>query len=136
MYIHNNKSPVFLKNDPFDPDGQDWVYVCYGGYLKDGEVVEKWLRDDETIIAHALADIVGGSMITDSQYLGTVVSDEGVTHYEVYAAKIQANLSNYNTDAGRYEVLWTHRVSTSTSGAVNLGRTDIDHSGYTAVRSL
>lgn len=136
MYIHNNKSPVFLKNDPFDPDGQDWVYVCYGGYLKDGEVVEKWLRTDESIIAHTLAAITGGSMVTDSTYLGTVITDEGVTCYEVYAVKIQADLSNYNTETERYEVLWTHRVSTSTSGAVDLGRTDIDHSGYAVVRSL
>lgn len=104
-YIHDKKSPIVLKNDPIDPDDKDWVYFSYGD----------WLRDGETITEHS-AVCEGGTILTDSTYLGTMTDSEGVEHYEVYGVKFQpAALAK--------KVLVTHRKTTMTTGSVDLGRT-------------
>ncbi len=117
-YTHDGKKPVFAKNDPIDEDGKDWRFFHY----------DDWLLPGETIIAHS-ASIVGGSIVIDSTYLGTMVDDEGNSHDQTYGVK-------YSVTAGARFVTLTHRVSTSTTGAVDLGRTDIDRSVVIPVTTL
>lgn len=119
MYIHGGKTPVTLKNDPADPDGSDWVFFCYGGYLDNGAIVKRWLRSDETITANT-ALISGGNVVTDSTYVGTLI-EGGVEMYEVYGVQFEF------LPESRIVVV-THRVSTATSGAVNLARLKMDRS--------
>jgi hypothetical protein len=117
-YTHTNAKPVTLKNDPVDPDSTDWIYFSYGN----------WLTAGETISAHS-ATASGGTIVTDSTYLGTMADSDGVSHDDVYGVK-------FSVASGATQVTITHRVSTTTSGAVDLGRTDIDHSALMAVKSL
>lgn len=120
-YVHRNKSPVALKNDYADPDDIDWIYFVYGGYLSNGVIVDKWLRDGETIISHS-ALVTGGAIETDSTYLGTLTDSNGVECYEVYGVQ-------YSVNSGVGSIKITHRKSTTTTGDVDLGRLNIDHSG-------
>ena len=117
-YVHDSKKPVVLKNDPADEDGTDWVYFSY----------QNWLRADETISDHE-AFVTGGTLATDSTYLGTVQDTEGVAFAEVYGVQ-------FTVDAGATAVTITHRVSTTTGGAVDLGRLDMDMSATIPVRAL
>lgn len=117
-YVHNKKSPVILKNDPIDADGTDWIYFSYG----------TWLREGETITTHhALCE--GGSIVTDSTYLGTMTDSTGVVFDDVYGVQ-------FSVMSGATAVTVTHRKSTETSGSVNLGRLNIDHSAVLIVRAL
>lgn len=118
MYTHTKKSPVVLKNDPIDPDGTDWIYFSYGD----------WLRAGETVTAHS-AEVNGGSIVTDSTYLGDMTDSEGTALTEVYGVK-------FSVAAGATQVIVTHRKSTTTTGAVDLGRLNIDHSALISVKSL
>lgn len=118
-YIHTNKMPVVLKNDPVDPDTLgEWVYFSYGS----------WLRDGETIVSHSGA-VIGGEIVTDSTYLGTVTDIEGTVFEEVYGVQFKV------TD-GAKQVTVTHRKTTSTTGSVNLSRISIDHSVVMSVKNL
>lgn len=117
-YTHDNKKPVVLKNDPVDPDGTDWVYFSYGD----------WLRSGETITAHS-GIVTGGTLITDSTYLGTRVDSEGASFDEVYGVQ-------FSVDADATQVTVTHRKSTTTTGSVDLGRLNIDHSAVLQVKTL
>lgn len=117
-YVHNNKSPVVLKNDPVDPESTDWMYFSYGD----------WLRSGETIIDHT-GIVTGGTVATDSTYLGTMTDNEGAAFTQVYGVQ-------FTVDSGATVVTVTHRVSTETSGVVNLGRLNIDHSATLAVKTL
>ena len=117
-YTHDGKKPVNSKNDPIDPDGTDWQFFHY----------DDWLRTGETIIAHT-ASIVGGTIVTDSTYLGTMVDDTGTSYDQTYGVE-------YSVTEGATSVTLTHRVSTSTTGAVDLGRTDIDRSVVIPVKEL
>ena len=117
-YTHDNKKPAILRNDPVDPDGTDWVYFSYGN----------WLRDNETISTHE-GIVTGGTVETDSTYLGTLKDSHDVEFAEVYGVQ-------FSVDAGVTSVTITHRVSTITSGAVDLGRLDIDHSAIISVKAL
>ena len=118
MYTHTKKSPVVLKNDPIDPDGTDWIYFSYGD----------WLRVGETITSHS-AIVTGGSVVTDSTYLGDMTDSEGTALTEVYGVQ-------FSVTAGSTQVTVTHRKSTTTTGAVDLGRLNIDVSAVINVRSL
>lgn len=117
-YTHTNAKQVTLKNDPVDPDSTDWVYFSYG----------TWLISGETITAHS-ATASGGTIVGNSTYLGTMVDSDGVSHDDVYGVK-------FSVASGAKQVTITHRVTTTTTGAVNLGRTAIDHSAVMVVMSL
>jgi len=116
-YTHNKKSPVVLKNDPVDPNDEDWIYFSYGD----------WLREGETITTHS-ALCEGGEILTDSVYLGTMTDSEGVEFTEVYGTRFKAT-------EGSTSVMVTHRKTTVTSGPVDLGRTS-DHSAVMSVKTL
>ena len=107
-----------MKSDPVDPNATDWVYFTY----------ENWLRDGESINTHsALAE--GGTIVTDSTYIGTMVDKDGVTHNEVYGVQFSVN-------TGADQVTITHRKSTETTGIVNQARLNIDHSAIIPVTDL
>jgi hypothetical protein len=116
-YTHDGKKPVNSKNDPINPGAIEWEYFHY----------DNWLRPGETIIAHT-ASIVGGIIVTDSTYLGTMVDDTGTSYDQTYGVE-------YSATEGATSVTLTHRISTSTTGAVDLGRTDIDRSVIVPVRN-
>ncbi len=117
-YIHDGRKPVNSKNDPIGPDGTDWVFFHY----------DDWLRDGETITSHE-GLITGGTIVTDSTYLGTMTADDGIEYLQTYGIEISVT-------EGATSVTLTHRVSTTTVGAVDLGRTDIDRSVIIPVRTL
>jgi hypothetical protein len=117
-YTHSKKAPVVLSNDPIDPDGTDWVYFSYGN----------WLRDGETITSHS-ALISGGTIVTASTYLGDMTDSEGTAFTQVYGVE-------FSVTAGATQVTITHRKSTTTTGTVDLGRTNIDHSAVLKVKTL
>ena len=117
-YTHDGKKPVTSKNDPIDQDGTDWEFFHY----------DDWLRAGESIISHS-AIIDGGTIVTNSTYLGTMVDDAGVSHAQTYGVE-------YKATTGATTVTLTHRVSTTTTGAVDLGRTDIDHTVIIPVKTL
>lgn len=118
MYTHYKKSPVVLKNDPIDPDGTDWVYFSYG----------EWLRSGETISSHS-ALCEGGTIVTDSTYLGDMTDSEGTALTEVYGVQ-------FSVSVDVAQVIVTHRKSTTTTGPVDLGRLNIDHSALISVKTL
>jgi hypothetical protein len=140
-YIHNNKAPVVLKKDPIDENGSDWVYFNYGSCLKDSVQDEEhtvWLRAGETITSHE-AITEGGVIVTDSTYLGSMTDGDGLVYGEVYAVKFSVAEEIFTTNINGVDtrtVTITHRKSTTTSGAVDLGRTSIDHSIIIPVVSL
>lgn len=117
-YSHSKRSVVVLNNDPVDPDGTDWIYFSYGD----------WLRDGETISSHS-ALCEGGAIETDSTYLGDMTDSEGTVFTEVYGVQ-------FSVTPGVTEVTVTHRKSTTTTGAVDLGRLNIDHSAMMSVETL
>lgn len=117
-YTHDGKKQVTLRNDPIDSNSTDWFFFVY----------EDWLRSGETIVEHS-AVVEGGTIETDSVYLGTLVDDEGVSHDEVYGVQV-------SVEEAATRVIITHRVTTETSGAVDLGRVDIDHSVVVPVLAL
>lgn len=117
-YTHTGARAVELRNDPVDADGTDWVYFAY----------DNWLRADETITAHEAA-ITGGTVVTGSTYLGSMTDEDGNTYSETYGVQ-------FSVAEGASSVTVTHRVTTETSGAIDLGRVDIDHSVLMRVRAL
>lgn len=117
-YTHDGKRQVIAKNDPVDPDGIDWAFFIY----------DDWLRADETITAHS-AIIQGGVIETVSTFLGNVVDPDGTVYTQGYGVEFSA-------EEGVSQVIITHRVSTTVTGAVDLGRTDIDHSVIIPVKNL
>lgn len=108
-YTHNGRQAVELYKDPIDLDATDWVFFIY----------EDWLRDNETIVYHS-ASVTGGSIVTDSVYIGAMTDQDGTAHTGVYGVQI-------NVSGGFDEVRVTHRVSTSTTDNTDLGRLNIDH---------
>lgn len=121
-YVHNGREPVILVQNPIDADGTDWIYFVYGS--PPGRC---WLRTGETILAGHTALITGGTIVTQSTYIGTVTGQDGVTYYEVYGVQ-------FSVSAGAQNVAITHRVSTTLiNGAVDLGRLNIDHTGIVEV---
>lgn len=117
-YTHDNRKPITLRNDPIDPDGSDWLFFSYGD----------WLRTGESITDHA-AYITDGTISTDSIYVGTMTDSEGAVFNDVYGVQFSA-------EPLATSVTVTHRVSTETTGDLDLGRLDIDHSAIIKVTDL
>lgn len=117
-YTHNKIARVVLEHDPVDPDSTDWVYFSYGD----------WLRAGETIASHS-ALCEGGTIVTDSTYLGDMADSNGVVFTGVYGVQ-------FSVAPSATKVIVTHRKSTATSGSVNLSRLNIDHSAQIPVKSL
>lgn len=117
-YSHKGRQPVTLIFDPIDPDGTDWFFFCY----------EDWLRTNETISDHE-AIVEGGTVVTDSTSLGTVVDEDGVLHNEVYGVQV-------SVDENSTSLTITHRITTTTTGETDLSRINIDHSIVVPVKTL
>jgi hypothetical protein len=117
-YTHNKRSVITFSRDPLDPDSTDWFYFSY----------QDWLRADETITEHS-ALIENGTIITDSVFVDAVTDSEGDSYTDCYAVEI-------SPASGATSVTLTHRVTTTTSGVIDLGRTAIDHSMIIPVKHL
>ena len=117
-YTHNNRAPIVLTADPVDPNSTDWIYFTY----------QNWLRSGESITTHS-ASIVGGTMVTASTPLGTVDDADGVSYTNVFGVQ-------FSVSAGSTEVKISHRVTTTTTGAIDLGRKSMDHTVIIPVRHL
>lgn len=117
-YTHTNRKIVTFGRDPLDPDSTDWFYFSY----------QDWKRPDETFVANS-ALIEGGTIDTDSVLVGTVTDSEGVSYTDTFAVQITPSSSVAS-------VTLTHRVSTTTGGTPDLGRTNIDHSINIPVKHL
>lgn len=116
-YTHAGKKPVVLKNDPIDADSTDWVYFVY----------DDWLTTGEAITSH-FATITGGTIETASTSVGPITLD-GTEYQTAYAVEIKPS-------SGSAQVSVTHRVTTTKAGAVDLGRTNIDHTAVLNVVTL
>lgn len=117
-YTHNGGRPVTLQSDPIDPDSTEWVYFVY----------DQWLRAGETITAHS-ALVEGGTLVTDSVYLGALSDVDGTAYSTVYGVQV-------TPDAGATQVQVTHRVTTTTSDTPPLSRVNVDRTAILLVRSL
>jgi len=116
-YTHNNRKVVTLTNDPIDPDSTDWVYFSY----------QDWLRAYETITTHD-ASIVGGTIVTDSTDVGSVVDSLGDTYTNCYGVE-------FSVATGATKVTITHRVTSTITSTPDLGRTNIDHTAVIPVKA-
>ena len=117
-YIHNRRTPVIMAADPIDPNSTDWIFFSY----------QNWLRTDESISAHA-ATIKGGTIVTASTLLGSMTDSDGTAFTNVYGVK-------FSVTEGAKRVVIHHRITTTTTGAVDLGRTNIDTTAIIPVVSL
>lgn len=121
-YIHTGERPVVFRSDPVDPDCTDEVFF----------VLDNWLRPDllETLTEGShTATATGATIVTQPRSVGPMVDSEGKTYKQVYAVR-------FTVTAGATEVTITYRKSTTTTGLVNLGRTNHDHTIRIPVRSL
>ncbi len=117
-YTHTNKAKITCTNDPIDADATEWVFFSY----------QNWLRANETITAHA-ATIVGGTIVTASTLIGTVVDSLGVSYTHSYGVE-------FSVTAGATQVEITHRITSTVTGTPDLGRTNIDHTAILKVKTL
>ena len=117
-YIHDAKRPVTLRSHPIDPNSTDWVVFSYGTDL----------LSTESITAHS-ALIDGGTIVTDSVYLGDMTDEEGNEHTECYGVQ-------FSVTEGSSSVSVTHRTSRSIAGAPVLSRLAIDRTAVIPVKSL
>jgi hypothetical protein len=117
-YRHNNRDVVICYSDPIDPDSTDWVFFSY----------QNWKRPFETITENK-ALITGGTVVTDSVFIGDVVDSLGNIYTDTYGVE-------FSVTAGATQVAITHRVDSSVSGSPNLGRTHIDHTAIIQVKPL
>jgi hypothetical protein len=117
-YVHTNKAPITLAADPVDPDGTDWIFFSY----------QDWLRANETITAHT-ALISGGTIVTQSTLIGTVVDTLGVSYTNSYGVQ-------FSVTAGATQVEITHRKTSTVTGSPDIGRTNIDHTAILKVKTL
>lgn len=117
-YKHSGAAPVIISKHPLDPDSTDWIYFVY----------EDWLRTDETITASS-AVVTGAEMVSDSTLIGDAEDEDGVTHSNVYGVQVKPS-------ADSFEVTIAHRVSTETSGPIDLGRLDMDRTVTISVETL
>ena len=117
-YRHNNRDVVICHSDPIDPDSTDWVFFSY----------QNWLRPFEAITEHK-ALITGGTIVTDSVFIGDVVDSLGNTYTNTYGVE-------FSVTTGATQVAITHRVDSTVSGSIDLGRTHIDHTTIIQVSSL
>ena len=117
-YTHDGKNPVVLIDDPMSVGSTDWVFFVLGGFL----------RANETVSAHA-ATATGGTLVTDSTYLGSVTDPCGNTYLEVYGVEVEAPVSPTT-------IVVVFTFSTTVSGLVDFGRTDISRTVRIPVRTL
>lgn len=117
-YIHDGKGPVVLADDPMSVGSADWVLFVLGGFL----------RENETVSAHS-ATVTGGDLVTASTYLGSVTDPCGNTYSEVYGVKVEAPVSPTT-------IVVVFTFSTTVSGLVDFGRTDISRTVRIPVRTL
>lgn len=117
-YRHNNRNIVICYSDPVDADSTDWIFFSY----------QNWLRAFEAITAHK-ALITGGTIVTDSVFIGNVVDSLGNVYTNTYGVE-------FSVTTGATQVAITHRVDSTVSGSTDLGRTHIDHTAIIQVRSL
>jgi hypothetical protein len=117
-YIHNLRTPVTFSADPVDPNSTDWLFIT----------AQNWLRTGESISAHA-ATIEGGTMVTSSTSLGTMTDTDGTSYTNCYGVE-------FSVASGASKVKITWRFTTTTTGAVDLGRTSMDFTAILPVRSL
>jgi hypothetical protein len=115
---HASRHPVVVKSAPIDPDSTDWVFFSYEG----------WLRSGETIVSHE-AIIDGGTIVTDSVFIGDLTDMDANTYAQTYGVQ-------FSVGAGECEVTITHRVSTTTTDSPSLARLNIDHTVTVPVVSL
>ena len=116
-YIHNRRTPVIMAADPIDPNSTDWVFFSY----------QNWLRTGESISAHA-ATIEGGTIITASTLLGSMTDSDGTAFTNVYGVE-------FSVTDGAKRVIIRHRITTTTTGALDLRRTNIDTTAIIPVAS-
>lgn len=117
-YTHTGKGPLTLRKDPIDPITTDWVYFSYAN----------WLRDGESIVSHR-ADVVGGTIVTDSVYLGTIEDNTGIQYGESYGVQVKPDI-----ETGSLEV--SHIVSTSVSVGIDTARLDISHTAVLRITEV
>ena len=117
-YTHTNKAQITCANDPIDADATEWVFFSY----------KNWLRTNESITTHT-ALIQGGSIVTDSTSIGTIVDSLGVSYPHSYGVQ-------FTVSPGAIEVKITHRITSTISGVPDLGRTNIDHTAILKVKAL
>lgn len=117
-YTHDGKNPVVLVDDPMSVGSTDWVFFVLGGFL----------RANETVSAHA-ATATGGTLVTDSTYLGSVTDPCGNTYLEVYGVEVEA-------PAIPTTITVVFTFSTTVSGDVDIGRTDVSRTVRIPVRVL
>jgi hypothetical protein len=117
-YVHNGRRVVNLTNDPIGQYDTDWVYFSY----------QDWLREYETITSHA-ATVSGGTIVTDSTDVGSVVDNLGDTYTNCYGVELSVT-------SGSTKVTVIHRVTSTVTGSPDLGRTSIDRTITIPVRSL
>ena len=115
---HASRHPVVIKAAPIDPDSTDWVFFSY----------EDWLRLGETIVSHE-AIIVGGTIVTDSAFIGDLTDLDDNTYSNTYGVQ-------FSVDEGECQVSITHRISTATTDSPSLSRLNIDHTVTVPVVSL
>jgi len=116
--LHTSKRPVVIRAAPIDPDSTDWVFFSY----------EDWLRVGETIVSHE-AVVSGGTIVTDSVYIGDLTDQDGNTYQHTYGVQ-------FSVGQGACEVSITHRISTTTADSPALPRLNIDHTATVPVVSL
>lgn len=117
-YIHAGKMPVVLRSDPIDADATDWIFFVY----------QDWLRESETISAHS-STVEGGTLVTDSAYIGNMTDESGTSYTDVYATQ-------FSVDSAATQVAITHRVSTTTIDTPDLGRLNMDRTAIIPVKRL
>ena len=110
IYQHTGKSKVVMKHAVFDPDSTDWVFFIY----------QDWIREGEIIVSHSTVNPIGCTIETDSSNIGDL-NIGGTDYTNVYAVQVKPI-------AGSQSLSITHRVSTTTTGVVDLARLNIDHS--------
>ena len=121
-YTHTGEKPIVFQHDPIDPDSTDEVFF----------VLDNWLRADLSEVLTAgphTATAIGATIVEQPRSVGPMVDSEGTTYQYVYAVR-------FSITAGATEVSITFRKSTTTTGLVDLGRTNHDHTIRIPVRSL
>jgi hypothetical protein len=115
-YTYNNRPTTFYR-DPIDPNSTDWFYISF----------QNWLRPGESIVSHA-ASVEGGTMVTASTSLGSVLDSDSVAWTNTYGTKVSVT-----EGASKVKITW--RVSTTVAGSPNLGRTAMDFTAIIPVAS-
>jgi len=132
-YIHDGTRPVFITEDPIDPDTTgDWFYFCYGGYIEledEDQIVKKsWLNTNESI--SSVTPVVSNATVVDGPYLLGDTTAGDFLYKNVYTVQVAPG-----TDGKVMEI--TMSVTTTTAGGPpDLGRLNIDRTIIVPIRQL